>query len=570
MNLRHNTFCLLLIFIFTGLSIQAQVVYEPVTNNPVYDLLDELATLKLISLNSVVKPYSRVFIAGKLDEARHALADTTIKGVNERIRKEIEFFLRDYVIEFQVLNNELRITNSSLSQYSTFRTHDSPYDSTIQSPHHQVFSNDPIGYTYMGKVLNLSVRPALGGRFLMNENGNVREITGGGEVFGYLGKHIGFYANVRQTWESEPLVKPGYFTIEEGKVWKELKNGSVSNSEWRGGLSLAWNWGDFGVYMDRPIWGDSQHGSNILSGQVPSFPFLQLNVKPAKWIELRYIAGLLQSVYLDSIYQDGKTPKSNRARKYFIGNLVTVIPWKSLHISIGNSVIYSDRTVNPAFFIPFLFYKSVDQSQSNLSVDNGQNNQIFLNINYLAVRCLALYSSVFIDDLKMEAFWKAGQHNEISSKIGFQLAGWPLKNLILVGEYTRTNPLTYQHIVTPIDYYSSGYCLGNYLKDNSEELFFRLIFRPSSRFALSGEYQFTRHGQDFQNLKFLNNYTLPVLKDISSQTNKAQIRITYLLFNQFMLNGGIAYQHTKGDIKYAPIVFYGITYSIFFGFQVGF
>jgi hypothetical protein len=549
---------------------QGQVVYEPVTNNSVYDLLDELSTLKVITLISVTKPYSRIYITGKLAEARHALADTTITGVKKRLKEEIDFFLRDYVIELRVLNNELRITNPYQPQHSPFRTHDSPYDSIFPSSRYQVFNNDPIGYTYLGKLLNLSVRPELGNRFLVNENGNVWEATGGGEVFGYLGKHIGFYANVKQTRESEPLVKPEYFTMEEGKVWKELKNGSVSNTEWRGGLSVVWNWGDFGVYNDRPIWGNSQHGSNILSGHVPSFPFFQLNVKPAKWIELRYILGLLQSVYLDSIYQDSKTPKSNRTRKYFIGNLVTVIPWKSLHISVGNSVIYGDRAINPAFFIPFLFYKSVDQTQSNLSVDNGQNNQMFLNINYLAVRCLLLYSSVFIDDLKMEAFWKAGQHNEISSKIGFQLAGWPLKNLILVGEYTRTNPLTYQHYVTPIDYYSSGYCLGNYLKDNSEELFFSLIFRPYSRVALSGEYQYIRHGQDFLNIRYLNNYTLPVLKDISFQTDKVQISINFLLCNQFMLNGGISYQHSKGDIKYAPIIFYGITYSIFFGFQIGF
>jgi len=38
-------------------------------NNPVYELLDELASLKIITINSVVKPYSRVFIANKLLEA---------------------------------------------------------------------------------------------------------------------------------------------------------------------------------------------------------------------------------------------------------------------------------------------------------------------------------------------------------------------------------------------------------------------------------------------------------------------------------------------------------------------
>src|ERR1035437_3430795 len=113
MNLRQSVFSLVLVIQFFGICMQAQVVYESVINNPVYDLLDELATLKVITLNSVVKPYSRTHIAGKLAEARYALADTTVKGVNWRVREEIDFYLRDYMIELRVLNNELRITNPS-------------------------------------------------------------------------------------------------------------------------------------------------------------------------------------------------------------------------------------------------------------------------------------------------------------------------------------------------------------------------------------------------------------------------------------------------------------------------
>jgi len=534
------------------ISLYSQVVYEPVTNNSVYDLLDELAALKVISINSVAKPYSRIYITGKLNEAKNILADTAVRGVSTRVREAVEFYMRDYATELLITNNEIRSVN------------------TNSVLHNQIVGYDPVGYKYLGKALNLEIRPALGGRFLVNENGNVWEATGGGEVFGYLGKHIGYYVNVKQTWESEPLVKPRYFTMEEGKMWNDLKNGSVSNTEWQAGLSVAWNWGDIGVYKDRPVWGNAQHGANILSGHAPSFPFIQLHLKPAKWFEFRYIAGVLQSIYLDSIYQGGKITASNRVRKYFIGNIITVIPWKNLQISIGNSVIYSEKVINPAFFIPFFFYKSVDQSQSNLSVDNGQNNQFFFDIHYRAFRYFSLYCSVFIDDLKMEAFWKEGQHNEISSKIGFQLSGWPLKNLTLAGEYTRTNPLTYQHYVTSIDYYSAGYCLGSYLRDNSEELFFRLDFRPSPRVTLSCEYQFIRHGQDFLNIRYLDNYILPVLDDISSRVTAAGINLDYLLYNRFMLTGGFLFKNSRGDVKYNPLIFHGNTYSVFVGFQIGF
>ena len=80
---------LLITFITTITFItNSQVVYEPVTSNPVYQLLDELAALKVITINSAVKPYSRVFIANKLNQALE-------KGdkLNKRQLEEVRFYL---------------------------------------------------------------------------------------------------------------------------------------------------------------------------------------------------------------------------------------------------------------------------------------------------------------------------------------------------------------------------------------------------------------------------------------------------------------------------------------------
>ena len=50
----------------------SQVVYEDISNNGIYEFLDELANLRLITLNSAIKPYSRNYIAQKLYEAQAA------------------------------------------------------------------------------------------------------------------------------------------------------------------------------------------------------------------------------------------------------------------------------------------------------------------------------------------------------------------------------------------------------------------------------------------------------------------------------------------------------------------
>ena len=85
---------------FITFNTNAQVVYEPVTNNPIYELLDELAALKVITINSAVKPYSRVYIANKLNQALE-----NGQKLNKRQQDEVKFYLKDYSFEAGLNNN---------------------------------------------------------------------------------------------------------------------------------------------------------------------------------------------------------------------------------------------------------------------------------------------------------------------------------------------------------------------------------------------------------------------------------------------------------------------------------
>jgi hypothetical protein len=44
----------------------SQEIPQPVNNTGIYEFLDELASFQIISINSAVKPYSRLFIAQRL------------------------------------------------------------------------------------------------------------------------------------------------------------------------------------------------------------------------------------------------------------------------------------------------------------------------------------------------------------------------------------------------------------------------------------------------------------------------------------------------------------------------
>ncbi len=578
-----------------------QVVYEPVANNPVYDLLDELATLKIISINSAVKPYSRVYIAEKLKEADQRTsgpADTLkSKLVSKRLKDEIRFYLRDYAFELGIRNEEpersgarrsqLGVSGSKLkvqgskSQVSDFGSQIS--DSSTQDSlnnnyplsiiHYPLFNYDPISFNLTTKPFKLSLRPTVGARYIVNENSHVWDVSGGGELFGYVGKHIGYYVNVKQTWQNEALVKPEYFTLEEGKVWRDAGNGSVANTEWRGGVSVAWKWGDFGVYKDRPIWGNGVHGTNILSGHAPPFPFIQLHVKPAKWIEFWYIQGMLTTDYFKKVEEKdtaGKYDVSHQ-KKFIVANMVSVYPWKELSLSVGNSIIYTSDHILPAFLIPDQFFKATDQTVHTMNYANaGYNNQLFIGADLRLFRHLHVWFMAYIEDIKMSALWAADQLNELGYKTGFRLSNFPFRNLFLTAEYTRTNPLTYRHLVVPTEFYSGNYCLGDYMRDDSQEIFISLCFKPYRTLQVDLSYNYSEHGIDYLHPEKVNNYLLPFIGENNYQKNSVAATAILRIFNNLTGSISYAWQNVKGDVKYSPEIYLGRTNTLMAGIKLGF
>ena len=87
---------LLLILLLAPLFSFPQAVFQDLTNTSIYRFIDELANLKVISIHSAVKPYSRIYIAGKLKEASEKRDQ-----LSKRQQKELDFYLRDYNLELK-------------------------------------------------------------------------------------------------------------------------------------------------------------------------------------------------------------------------------------------------------------------------------------------------------------------------------------------------------------------------------------------------------------------------------------------------------------------------------------
>jgi hypothetical protein len=409
--------CLLTCFAFLT---RAQVVFEHVSNRPIYDYLDEAANQGLIELNSAVKPFSRMFIYEKLKEI-----ETVKEQLNNRQAGELEFFMREYIKESRRAEKRLDFLGKGLRSKKVFpyRNRDKRYDL----------------FFYSDTNFTVSLNPIFGGTGWYNQNGFNMHRFFGAEMQGYVWK-FGFYGSYRDNSELKYLSDP-LFLNQRSSAFAKRSSQSADYSEARGGLTISYKGVTLGVVKDHIIWGNNYNGSNIHGGRNPSFPMVFLQIKPVKWFEVNYFHGWLSSDVLDSArtVQFPTGTQKNFIPKFIAANLYTFKPFKKFHISVGNSVVYSEQ-LNPAYFIPFLFYKSVDHSG-----DRNTNAQFFLDISSRNIKKNHLSFTMFVDEISFARMTDKELHSNWWSFKGSWRFSDFVPNFFFTAEYTYTAPMVYKH-----------------------------------------------------------------------------------------------------------------------------
>ena len=524
-------FTLLLAPLMRGMS---QVVYHDLAKQTVYEYLDELANLQLIELNTLIMPYPRQLIAEKLNAV-----DKTL--LNKRQLKELEFFMKDF-------NKEIYSNKEFDKRYDIFY--------------------------YKDSLFSMTVNPIIGGRVWNNKNGTNIHRRNGGEVFGSIGDNWGYYFALHDNYEKELLQNELYLNNDPAAVYKS--NGDFSDL--RAGLTYAWDWGSIGLLKDNFTWGNNNFGANIVSSKVPSFARVELKVNPVKWLDFTYYHGWLASEVRDSSrsYTAGARQRNVDVRKFIASNIVTIKPVKHLYVSLGNSIVYSDN-IQAAFFIPFAFFKSIDHVVYSGSGNyGGQNTQMFLDISSRNIKGIHLYSSLYIDEISISRFSDKDRHtNFISGKFGVQWSNILNKNVQLTAEYTRTNPVTYNHFVNTTTYASNGYGLGHYLRENAQEFAIELSVKPIARLNVKATYILAQKGAVFNYTGLSTDtdvYGLDFLPEKRWESNRAIVSADYELFNDVRLTIDYQYRNNSGidQLLYSPDYFQGETSTVSFGTTIGF
>ncbi|MFM9026480.1 MAG: hypothetical protein ACKOQ6_00590 [Bacteroidota bacterium] len=525
-------------------------VAQHLYNSDLYDFLDELANSKAIILNTAVKPYSRELITMKLKEA-----DVNRSSLTARQQEQLEFYKKEFIRELPAGTKE----ESGLEW---------------------------IGYAYQDESFFLKASPIVGYSVWLNDSGSIYRRWGGAEAFAQKGG-FSMSASLRDQHESKRLTSPitpdaDYLNQFPTSNYKPDSKGGGDYDESRGHVAYTWKWGRVGVAMDQIAWGDNYNGSNIISGRAPVYPSLQLHLQPVRWLDFHYFHAWLKSDVVDSarIYSNGPTSRLVMRPKYMASNLFTFTPVKYLQFSVGNSVVYSDENVNPAYLIPFLYYKAVDRSlngYSNLGNQLGENSQLFFNVSSRNIRNVHLYASMFVDEVALGDIWeKKRQSNFISLKVGGRLSNLLLDDLFLTAEVTATRPVTYRHYIETADFTSSSYRLGHYLGDNSAEVYLSAAYKPTAKLWLEASYTAARKGEEYpytgQSGTAGSGKGLPFIEEVLWSTSDLQVRVRYQPVYGAWLFAGLALTDHSGtmDSVYSMPNFQGRLTTAQAGVNVGF
>ncbi len=529
----------------------AQVAPVDLTHQGIYQFLDELGTEGIIELYSAVKPYSRREISEWLTEA-----DGERLQLTRRQLKELDFYLLDY-------RKELPAEDSAGSASWLWQQKQGPKRFDV--------------FYHRDSLFQITVNPILGGDLWVNKNGTMYHWWNGVEARSYIGK-FALWASVRDNHESTELTARDFQNQRLGASNLKFYYSDGKRDYWevRAGITYGWKWGHVGLIMGQFAWGEHQAGSNILSGRTPAFPRIELSMDPARWFRFTYIHGALVSEVVDStlsFYTTNSYGTDYREvyhPKYLAANIFTFTPWKGLHLSVGNSVVYDYRHPHAAFLLPVAFYKSIDHTL-NARINN-MNSQLFLSASSRNLKNFHFYGNLFFDEVAVGRFFDPNEHNFLSWKLG--LSSTLIRDVRLMAEYTWSNALVFRHDVPTTTFESNSYNLGHYLEDNARELYLGVEYAPVRTLRIRASFTKAEKGPDHTELGTMPRAQISAFEPVVWESVRAGVLVSYQMIHDLYARIGYEWRNVTGEQQYldrwTPDKYHGKTGTWRLGLTYGF
>ncbi len=433
---------LLLIIIPFGI-ILPQLTFEPV-NSDVYNFLESLHFKGIISFNQQVKPLSRISSAELLlqaDKAKSKLTDVEAT------------MLERFLIEFEPEINKINEKNSEGKKF------------LLSGKRLRLFE-------YYDKYFSIYADPVLSAEtgfyndksLIIRRNG----LTLGGYILNNWSYSVRFFDN-EETGDN--LDKTKYLTRDNSVTIIKEKNNSFEYDQVTANVEYRWSNGAVSINKDYLSFGSGCIGKIILSDKAPPFTFIRFDFYPAEWLSFFYFHGFLQSNVPDSsTFRYNTVPGRTsilEVPKYFAFHSLTFTPTDEIQISIGESIVYSER-IQPIYFIPVMFFRVADHYLGTGNASATGNAQMFADFYYLKKSLgTKFYSSLFIDELSLNSLFKGENLSAIGFTLGVETRSILPESKIFI-EYTRINPFVYMNSVEAQLYSNDGFKMGHWIESNGD------------------------------------------------------------------------------------------------------
>lgn len=455
----------------------AQTVYVP-SNHWVYDFLDRMETKGIVpSVLASTKPLTRQEIAAYLVEIEKSGA-----ALSRVENEQYAFLCREFAEEMTQKGSSRRQTKiPRLSQLTHHKWIDPWLPDEIYANGRNFLSmtSGPLK-AYWDPVFLRSAMTAQADT--LPQTDQVFQAANGFVLWGIVGKHLGFYSNVRDTKEWGTRTYPHGNFSSEGLGFAQGHGNYIYHDETVAYLVYTWKYFNIEFGKDKNRWGPGYHGQLALSDHPTSYDLIKLQYSSRR-VRFTSMMGFLKNYTANYFYGDPQ-------EKYLAAHRLEFSPIKQLDIGLHETIIFAGRKFEPAYLNPMMFFRSAEHY-----LGDRDNATMGLDFELKIIANTKLYGELFIDDISTGKLGSGFYGNKYAYLFGIHHVDiFGIPNLDVHLEYARVRPYTYTHKEDITSYRHFTTNLGHWIGPNADDLFCELRYRTSRRLLFKSQFEIRRHG----------------------------------------------------------------------------
>ncbi len=421
-------------------------------------------------------------------------------------------------------------------------------------------------YFYSDSLLNFSIQPVLSWNFLTSDEtlhkGSTHYFTYGGKLrlnyknflsFNIEGWNGTQYGN-RETAKLDRRIAQS-FTFNDTELNNFDGTSGYINFE-KGIFSLRFA-------RERVLWGNSVANRTTFSETPQLFDHAAMSIK-YKSFRYDFLFGWLVIPPNEFFVNDTIGHIKRKPSKYIAVSRLGFNPGNTLKFGVTQKIIFSNRPIEAAYFLPFIYWESAQRSMGDLD-----NSFLELDARWLITNGMELYANINFDDLNFD-FYKSSEWNTIRNRMAWQAGfnfAYPIlpNSMGLTIDYMQIRPFTFSHpeIGEALTYTNNGYPLGANVQPNSTLLTFVVdyTFTPklTAQFRydnyLHGANEYDENGNVIRNVggSYFHNYNLLLPETAYLLGGILEVRNIYAikLLYKFSYNLGVEFNfvHLREEIQ---------------------